>query len=106
MPMTLLSNGSTIGYLINGELDLTKSTILVLHAFLSDKHAWTDFFQSPLAQLVNLVAVDLHGHGETSGRKEWTYWDNAEDIIGLMVSSRVLNAFAHVRIICPSVKLP
>lgn len=41
---------------------------------------------SPSLPNTNLLRVDLNGHGETrNGRKQFTYWDQAEDVIKLMV---------------------
>jgi pimeloyl-ACP methyl ester carboxylesterase len=34
----------------------------------------------------NLVRVDLNGHGRTTeGRKEYTLWDQAQDVLDLIV---------------------
>jgi hypothetical protein len=42
---------------------------------------------SSLLPNINLLRVDLNGHGKTiAGRKAFTLWDQVEDVIALMVS--------------------
>lgn len=44
---------------------------------------------SSLLPNLNLLRVDLNGHGKTiTGRKSFTLWDQAEDVIALMVSGK------------------
>ena len=43
---------------------------------------------SSLLPAVNLLRVDLNGQGKiSSGRKNFTLWDLADDVIALMVSA-------------------
>jgi hypothetical protein len=43
---------------------------------------------SSLLPAVNLLRVDLNGHGKiTSSRKNFTLWDQADDVITLMVGT-------------------
>lgn len=42
---------------------------------------------SPVLPNTNLLRVDLNGHGETrNGREEFSYDDQADDVVQLMVS--------------------
>lgn len=54
----------------------------------------SSMFDTTIAQLssvlpgTNLLRVDLNGHGETrNGRKEFTFWDQADDVVELMVGA-------------------
>jgi pimeloyl-ACP methyl ester carboxylesterase len=49
---------------------------------------WEETTQSLSSTLsnTNLVRVDLNGHGKTTqGRKEYTLWDQAQDVLDLVV---------------------
>jgi pimeloyl-ACP methyl ester carboxylesterase len=49
---------------------------------------WEETTQSLASQLMNtnLVRIDLNGHGKTTqGRKEYTLWDQAQDVLDLVV---------------------
>lgn len=49
---------------------------------------WEETIQLLAPQLpeVNLLRVDLNGHGKTTaGRKEYTLWNQAEDVLTLLV---------------------
>lgn len=40
----------------------------------------------------NFVGIDVHGHGDTTGRKSWDYADNAKDVVTVMVYLFALTA--------------
>ena len=70
-------------------LDPTKQTIIFLHAAWMSSTMLEETVQyiSPLLPNVNLLRVDLNGHGKTvAGRKTFTLWDQGSDVIALMVS--------------------
>lgn len=49
---------------------------------------WEETVQllAPHLSDVNLLRIDLNGHGKTTaGRKEYTLWDQAEDVLALLV---------------------
>ncbi|KAF8249259.1 alpha/beta-hydrolase [Wilcoxina mikolae CBS 423.85] len=38
-----------------------------------------------------MIAVDIHGHGDTTGRDEFTFWDTATDIALLLENFNIRN---------------
>ncbi|KAF8542723.1 Alpha/Beta hydrolase protein [Trichophaea hybrida] len=38
-----------------------------------------------------MIAVDIHGHGDTTGRDEFTFWDTATDIALLLDNFNIRN---------------
>jgi pimeloyl-ACP methyl ester carboxylesterase len=88
-PQTLaLSNGVTLGYrsapaVPNPHLP----TLVLLHPFLTDSSFFEPQFTDPLlaGKEWNMIAVDIHGHGNTTGRENFNYWDTATDLGLLLV---------------------
>jgi len=70
------------------DLDITKPTIIFLHAAWMSSTMF-DETMNPLSTLLpntNLLCVDLNGHGKTmAGRKKFTLWEQGDDIVALMV---------------------
>jgi pimeloyl-ACP methyl ester carboxylesterase len=63
-------------------------SIIFIHASWMSSSMWAETVQSLLHQLpkVNLVRVDLNGHGKTTdGRKEYSLWEQAHDVLSLLV---------------------
>ena len=86
-----LSTKSKLHWTCTPRLDPTKTTIIFLHA------AWmsSEMFDETVAHLssllpnVNLLRIDLNGHGKTkAGRMAFTMWDQVEDVVALMVSCK------------------
>ncbi|KAI5855733.1 Alpha/Beta hydrolase protein [Tricharina praecox] len=82
-----LTNGVQLGY--RSAPAVPKSdlpTLVLLHPFITDSSFFEPQFTDPqLAdQKWNMIAVDIHGHGNTTGRDEFTYWDTATDV-GLLL---------------------
>ncbi|KAH1629925.1 hypothetical protein KXX39_003076 [Aspergillus fumigatus] len=64
-----------------------KPTVLFIHASWMSSAMWEETIQLLAPQLpeVNLLRVDLNGHGKTTaGRKEYTLWNQAEDVLTLL----------------------
>ncbi|GFF97715.1 putative esterase YtxM [Aspergillus udagawae] len=62
-------------------------TILFIHASWMSLTMWEETVQLLAPQLpnVNLLRIDLNGHGKTTaGRKEFTLWNQAEDALALL----------------------
>lgn len=83
-------------------LDLAKPTLVFLHA------AWmsSTMFDETLGHLsaklpnTNLLCIDLNGHGRTTmGRKNFTLWDQGEDVVALMVVSSPSYSVGHSALI-------
>ncbi|GFF32109.1 putative esterase YtxM [Aspergillus udagawae] len=62
-------------------------TILFIHASWMSLTMWEETVQLLAPQLpnVNLLRIDLNGHGKTTaGRNEYTLWNQAEDVLALL----------------------
>jgi len=77
------------------ELDITKPSLIFLHA------SWmsSSIFEETIAHLLpvlpnfNFLGVDVNGHGKTvAGRKTFTLWDQANDVVELMDELKVQKA--------------
>jgi pimeloyl-ACP methyl ester carboxylesterase len=79
---------STLHWTSTAPIDPKIPTIIFIHAAWMSLAMFDDTVDqlSPALPGVNLLRVDLNGHGETrSGRKEFTYGDQADDLVQLMV---------------------
>jgi pimeloyl-ACP methyl ester carboxylesterase len=69
-------------------IDPSKRTIVFLHAAFMSSTMWTDqidYFSKALPN-TNLLLIDVNSHGRTTqGREKFTLYDQAEDIISLLV---------------------
>jgi pimeloyl-ACP methyl ester carboxylesterase len=53
------------------EADGEKPAVLLLHMLNSSRAAWATLIPPLLADGYNVLAVDLRGHGETGGSRDW-----------------------------------
>ncbi|KAG8731389.1 hypothetical protein FRC11_004309, partial [Ceratobasidium sp. 423] len=62
--------------------DPTRPTLLFLAAFVqrADVQFIPQLRDASLTAGFNFVGIDVHGHGDTTGRDEWGYVDNAKDV--------------------------
>jgi pimeloyl-ACP methyl ester carboxylesterase len=80
-----LDNGVTLAYRLSHPIDKSQPTIVMFHGFLMDSRFFTKQFKDSRYAAYNLIAIDAHGHGETTGRgKDFTFWDNASDALQLL----------------------
>lgn len=72
--------GICAAYQMPKPYDHTKPTLLMINAFTMSSELYRAQFEDPqLNSAMNLLAVELLGHGQTrTNRKHWTYWDTAE----------------------------
>ncbi|KAI5819650.1 Alpha/Beta hydrolase protein [Pyronema omphalodes] len=59
-------------------------TLLMIHPFITDGSFYAPQFEDPqlggqAGKKWNMIAIDIHGHGDSTGRKEFNYWDTAFD---------------------------
>jgi len=69
-------------------LDIAKPTLIFLHASWMSSAMFDETVGHLLALLPdkNLLCIDLNGHGKTTtGRKNFTLWDQGDDVVALMV---------------------
>ncbi|KAL4885394.1 putative alpha/beta hydrolase [Aspergillus karnatakaensis] len=62
-------------------------SIIFIHASWMSSTMWAETVQAlaPHLRNVNLIRVDLNGHGNTvEGRKAYTLWDQAQDVLTLL----------------------
>lgn len=87
--------GTNVGYRREGEPKSNLPTVILLHSFSTSTSLYdTQFQDSSLASVCNLLAIDLYGHGQTMGLKDSiTYWDQAKMILEVMEKLQVEKAF-------------
>jgi pimeloyl-ACP methyl ester carboxylesterase len=82
---TPLDNGVTLAYRLSHTIDKSISTIVMFHAFLMDSRLYDKQFDDVRYVAYNLIAIDEHGHGGTTGRgTDFTFWDTASDSLKLL----------------------
>ena len=82
---TSLDNGVTLTYRLSHPIDKSLPTIVMFHAFLMDSRFFDRQFKDVRYSAYNLISIDAHGHGETTGRGEnFTFWDTASDSLLLL----------------------
>ncbi len=71
--------GSTIGCRLAGPLDPKRPTLILINSFLTSVELYRpQFADAALASAVNLLALELYGHGATrTATPQFTYWDSA-----------------------------
>ena len=80
-----LDNGVNLAYRISHPIDKSLPTIVMFHAFLMDSRFFDRQFKDVRYSPYNLISIDAHGHGETTGRGEdFTFWDTASDSLRLL----------------------
>lgn len=72
--------GIDAAYQMPQAYDSTKPTLVLVNAFTTSSELYqSQFSDSKLTDRMNLVAIELLGHGSTrTTREQWTYWDTAE----------------------------
>jgi pimeloyl-ACP methyl ester carboxylesterase len=83
-------NGITAGYQASGPIDPSKPTLILVNSFCTSSELYRDVFANEsLTSTMNLVAIELLGHGQTRAHtaQHWTYWDTA--IMNLQVMTKL-----------------
>ena len=72
--------GIDAAYQMPQPYDPSKPTLVLVNSFTTSSDLFRDQFgDSALTAKVNLIAIELLGHGQTrTSREQWTYWDTAE----------------------------
>jgi len=82
--------GITAAYQTSGPIDNSKPTLVLINAFTTSSELYRDAYTNDeLTSVMNLVAIELLGHGQTRAHKaqNWTYWDTA--IMNLQVLEKL-----------------
>ena len=77
---TALINGTTIAFKDSGG---TGPVVILSHGFLMD-HSMFDAQVEALRTQYRVITWDERGFGGTQATGEFTYWDSARDVLGLM----------------------
>lgn len=51
-----------------------------------DSRLYLSQFEDPAYKKYNLIAIDEHGHGGTTGQTDFTFWDTAKDALDLLTA--------------------
>lgn len=72
--------GIDVAYRMQKPYDSGKPTLVLVNAFTTTSQLFNEQFENAhLAEDMNLIAIELLGHGQTrTVREHWTYWDSAE----------------------------
>jgi pimeloyl-ACP methyl ester carboxylesterase len=82
--------GITAAYQTSGPIDPAKPTLILVNSFTTSSELYADAYKNTdLTNVMNLVAIELLGHGQTRAHKteNWTYWDTA--IMNLQVMEKL-----------------
>jgi pimeloyl-ACP methyl ester carboxylesterase len=87
--------GITAAYQTSNPIDPTKPTLILINSFTTSSELYRDAFTNKeLTAVMNLVAIELLGHGQTRAKAEnWTYWDTAMMNLQVMEELGVEKAF-------------
>jgi pimeloyl-ACP methyl ester carboxylesterase len=81
--------GITAAYQTSGQIDKSKPTLVLINSFTTSSELYRDAFHNEsLISVMNLLAIEPLGHGQTRAKVEnWTYWDTA--IMNLQVMEKL-----------------
>lgn len=87
--------GITAAYQTSGPVDASKPTLILINSFATSSELYRDAYANKkLTSVMNLVAIELLGHGQTRAKTEnWTYWDTAMMNLQVMEKLGVKKAF-------------
>ena len=87
--------GIIAGYQTPFPLDLSKPTVVLVNSFATSSELYrAQYENAKLTSTVNLLAIELLGHGQTRTKTEnWTYWDTAIMNLQVMEALSVKKAF-------------
>lgn len=87
--------GIDAAYQMPREYDPAKPTVVLINAFTMSSELYRDQFgDTELADNMNLIAIELLGHGQTrTAREHWTYWDTAEMNLQVLDVLKIDRAF-------------
>ncbi|MCJ1372442.1 hypothetical protein MMC20_003666 [Loxospora ochrophaea] len=88
-------NGISAGYQMPHPYDPSKPTLVLVNSFTTSSDLYRSQFQNPkLTSTMNLLAIELLGHGKTRTKSEhFTYWDTAIMNLQVMEALGVKKAF-------------
>ena len=87
--------GIIASYQTPSAIDPAKPTLILVNSFTTSSELYRDqFTNEELKSAMNLVAIELLGHGQTRTKSEnWTYWDTAIMNLQVMEALGIQKAF-------------
>lgn len=87
--------GITAAYQTPAPIDKSKPTLIMVNSFTTSSELYRDqYANEKLTSAMNLVAIELLGHGQTRTETEnWTYWDTAIMNLQVMDALDIEKAF-------------
>ncbi|EEP78228.1 conserved hypothetical protein [Uncinocarpus reesii 1704] len=87
--------GIDAAYRLSQPFDASKPTLVLINSFTTSSELYAAQFSSPaLTSKLNLLAIELLGHGQTRAACEhWTYWDTAIMNLQVMDALHIQKAF-------------
>lgn len=87
--------GVDVAYQMPQEDDPRKPTVVLVHSFMTTSDLYQSQYENKeLLNTMNLIAIDLLGHGQTRARSEtYTYWDMAITNIQVMEGLKIEKYF-------------
>jgi pimeloyl-ACP methyl ester carboxylesterase len=82
--------GITAAYQTSGDIEKSTPTVVLINSFTTSSELYRDaFVNKELTSVMNLISIELLGHGQTRAHKaqHWTYWDTA--IMNLQVLEKL-----------------
>jgi pimeloyl-ACP methyl ester carboxylesterase len=82
------NEGGSLYWKSTRPLEKSKPAIVFIHAAWMSSEMWDETIQDIVSGGLdmNLIQIDLNGHGQTTrGRTSFTLWDQAQDILQLLV---------------------
>ena len=77
------------------DYDRNKPTLVLVNSFTTSSELYQQQYgNDKLATAMNLLAIELLGHGQTRTQREnWTYWDTAEMNLQVLDALNIDKAF-------------
>ncbi|KAL6174443.1 hypothetical protein ACJQWK_00565 [Exserohilum turcicum] len=88
--------GITASYRLSSRFEPSKPTLVLVNSFLTSAALYDSFFANEaVTSRMNLLAIELLGHGQTRAHKveHWTYWDTAMMNLQVMEALGIQKAF-------------
>lgn len=87
--------GITAGYQMPHPYNISKPTLVLVNSFTTSSELYRGQYENPkLTSVMNLLAIELLGHGQTRTKSEhFTYWDTAIMNLQVMEALGVKKAF-------------